>query len=87
MNMRQDIYLPGDACFKFFDAGTSGGGGFEDAYNIGIFLLQAGAVNIERMLIGFITNNQNRRISSEGLDNLEPVFYAVLFLGQAGIEH
>jgi len=64
------------------------GGGFKDADNVGIFLLQACAVNIERVPGQFCCRQtRTGRLAAKGLDDLEPVFDAIFFLGKTGIEH
>ena len=39
------------------------------------------------MLVNFVANDQYRRLAAEGLDDLEPVFDTVFFLGEAGIKN
>jgi hypothetical protein len=78
--VRQAIHLFCDLGFERFDACARRGGGLNDADNIRIFLLQACAVNIERVLVGLVADDQHRRLSAEGLDDLEPVLDAVFLL-------
>ena len=86
-DVRQGIHLFCDLGFERFDARAHGGGGLKDANDVRIFFLQARAVNIERMLVGLVADDQHRRLAAEGLDDLEPVFDAVFFLCQACIQH
>ncbi len=79
-DMRQVVDLLGDGDFEFFDACTCGGRGFEDTDDVGIFLLQACAVNVERVLVGFVANDQDRRLVTKGLNNFKPILDTVFFL-------
>jgi len=85
--VRQAIHLFGDLGFERFDARARGGGGLKDADDVRIFFTQACAVNIERMLVGFVADDQHRRLAAEGLDDLEPVLDAVFLLRQARVQH
>ena len=85
--MRQGIHLFCDLGFERFDARARGGGCLKDADDVRIFLLQARAVNVERMLVGLVADDQHRRLAAEGLDDLEPVLDAVFLLRQARIQH
>ena len=85
--MRQGIHLFCDLGFERFDARARGGGGLKDADDVRIFLPQARAVNVERMLVGLVADDQHRRLAAEGLDDLEPILDAVFLLRQACIQH
>ena len=39
------------------------------------------------MLVNFVADDQDRRLAAKGLNDLEPVFDAVLLLRQARIQH
>jgi len=86
-NVRQRIHLFCDLGFEHFDACARGGGCLKDADDVRIFFLQTRAVNVERVLIGLVADDQHRRLAAEGLDDLEPVLDVVFLLCQARIQH
>lgn len=51
--------------------------GRNTAKDIGIFDLQAGHVDVERMLVGFVADNDDGGVAAKALDDLEPVFETV----------
>jgi hypothetical protein len=55
--VRQGIHLFGDLSFEPFDTRARRGGGFKDADDVWEFLLQARAVNIKRMLVNFVADD------------------------------
>jgi len=86
-DVRQSIHLFGDLGFERLDARACSGGCLKDANDVRIFLLQTRAVNVERMLVGLVADDQHRRLAAERLNDLEPVLDAVFLLRQARIQH
>ncbi len=70
---------------EFFDALSGFAGGFEDGFDVGIFFLEGFAVEIEGLLVAFVTDEDDGGAVAEGLDELEPVVEAVFVFAGAAV--
>ena len=63
----------GDLRFELVDSDVGASGGGDEAFDGRVFLLQTAPVDVQRLLVYFVDDDENRGVGGEAVDEREPI--------------
>ena len=74
-----------DGAAEFVDAGAALAGGFDNRFDVGIFVPQGFAVEIQGLFVAFVADDDDGGGVAEAFDQFQPVFEAVFVFAGATV--
>ena len=76
-----------DGAAKFLDAGSAWAGGFDNRFDVGIFVAQGFAVEIQGLFVAFVADEDDGGSVAKAFNQFQPVFEAVFVFAGAAVAH
>jgi hypothetical protein len=76
-----------DGAAEFVDSGSALAGGFDNRFDVGIFVAQGFAVEIQGLFVALVADEDDGGCVAEAFDQFQPVFEAVFVFAGAAVAH